>query len=84
MRYALHLREDNRILSATYEGYGAENDVIVDSLPDGDVADFKYVDGGYIYDPVPKEPDAGTKPTLEDRVADMEEAFDMILSGVTE
>ena len=56
MKYALNLAEDNRILSAcvvlsngNYDGMP-----IVDVLPEGDVSDYLYVDGQYVYDPLPE------------------------------
>lgn len=54
MKYALNLAEDGRILSATYEEFSAEGMPIVDALPDGDIADYLYIDGEYIHDPLPK------------------------------
>lgn len=94
MKYALNLTEDNRILSAwvvlpngNYDGMP-----IVAELPEGDITDYLYIDGEYVYDPLPApETPEVTEPTLEDRVdtleessAEMSEALDMILSGVTE
>lgn len=92
MRYALILADDGRILSATFAKYAVSGGyVLVDELPEGNVADYRYVDGEYIYDPLPKEPKQEPTPSLEDRVgnleidsADMKEALDMILLGVTE
>lgn len=52
MKYALNLATDKRILSVTYEKYANENMVIVDTIPNGDVADYLYIDGAYIYDPL--------------------------------
>jgi len=52
--YALNLSPDNRILSATFEEYAAPGQPIVDHLPDGDVSDYRYIDGEYVYDPVPE------------------------------
>ena len=53
-KYALNLAEDNRILSATYEKYAHKNAILVTSLPDGNLADYLYVDGEYVHDPLPK------------------------------
>lgn len=52
--YALNLDTDGRILSATYAKYAKEGAVLVDTLPVGDIYDNRYVDGAYIYDPLPK------------------------------
>ena len=57
MKYALNLAEDGRFLSATEPQYAPADAVIVDSLPDGDCADYRYVDGNWIYDPLPVEPE---------------------------
>ena len=61
MKYVLNIAEDNRILSAwkvlprgNYEGMP-----IVDTLPDGNLPDYLYVNGEYIYDPV-SEPSTTT------------------------
>ena len=56
MKYALNLASDNRILSAcvalprgTYNGMP-----IVETLPVEEVTDFFYVNGSYVYDPIPR------------------------------
>lgn len=71
MKYALNLAEDNRILSAwkvlpngNYEGMP-----LVDVLPEGDISDYLYVDGQYVYDPLP-EPEAPAPVPTEDSVWD--------------
>ena len=67
MKYALNLDEDGRILSATYETYAAAGMPIVETLPDGDITDYKYIEGSYIYDPLPKpEPTKPQEPTGDD------------------
>lgn len=55
--YALNLNEDNRILSATYDQYAPKSQPRVDTLPDGDINDYLFVDGEYVYDPVPAPPE---------------------------
>ena len=72
MKYALNLAEDGRILSATYEKYAPENAVLVDTLPDGDISDYLYQDGSYVYDPllVPEEPAEPKTPESESNVWD--------------
>ena len=56
MKYALNLAEDGRILSATYEKYAPKDAVLVDELPEGNIADYRYADGEYVHDPIPVEP----------------------------
>lgn len=53
MKYALNLAEDGRILSATYEEFAFEGMPIVDELPEGDISDYLYTDGEYVYVPLP-------------------------------
>ena len=52
--FALNLSADNRILSATFEQYAAPGQPLVDTLPDGNIVDYRYVDGEYVYDPIPE------------------------------
>ena len=86
--YALNLGEDGRILSACVclEGQIYEN--IVNTLPDGDITDYKYINNEYVYDPLPgPEPDA-QEPTAEEDTLNMlidhEERLIMIELGLTE
>lgn len=83
IKYALNLASDGRILSATYPKYAPEDAVKVDSLPEGNIADYRYVDGECIYDPIPVQ-EQPEETSLEDRVVELEEALNMILLGVTE
>lgn len=91
MTYALNLADDNRILSAcvvlpngNYDGMP-----VVDKLPGGEtgeeknIHEWRFVNGKYEYDPLPNEE---TEPprTTEERLSELEEAFQLILSGVTE
>lgn len=50
--YALNLAGDGRILSVTFSQYAASGMPIVESIPEGDVYDYLYIDGEYIYQPV--------------------------------
>ena len=52
--YALNLRQDGRILSSTYPKYAPVGTVITESLPDGDITDYRLVDGEFLFDPLPK------------------------------
>lgn len=56
MKYALALAEDNRILSAWKVLFNGNYDgmPLVDVLPYGDISDNLYIDGQYVYDPLPK------------------------------
>ena len=83
MRYALNLADDGRILSATFEDFPVTNAVLVDELPEGNVYDYRYVNGEYVYDPLPVIEDERV-PTDAERIAELEEALAMLLNGVTE
>lgn len=84
MRYALNLAEDGRILSACYEQHAPDNAPMVEELPEGDITDYRFTDGAYVYDPIPAEEPAEPKASNEERIAELEEALAMLLSGVTE
>lgn len=65
-QYALNIAEDGRILSATFERFAHETAVLVDALPEGNIVDYLYQDGRYVYDPLPvTEADA---PSQLDRI----------------
>ena len=68
MKYALHLEEDRRILSATYPQFAPEDAVIVDVLPEGDISDYLYINGEFVYDPLPKPVEPENVPSQLDRV----------------
>ena len=55
MKYALNLSEDNRILSACVVFPKGNYDYmsIVDVLPEGNIADYLYINNEYIHDPIP-------------------------------
>ena len=62
MIYALNLTDDGRILSACIVlGWQEGHDIpetyngmpVVEKLPDGDVTEYRYIDGEFVYDPKP-------------------------------
>ena len=72
MIYALNLAKDNRILSAwkvlpngNYDGMP-----IVEELPEGDIAEYLYIDGQYIHDPLPEpeQPEPEPEPSVWDEL----------------
>lgn len=68
-KFALNIAEDGRILSATFEEFAAEGAPLVDTLPEGDISEYRYVDGGYIHDPIPEPevvPSSETAITADD------------------
>ena len=68
--YALNLDKKKRILSATYDRFATKGQEIVDSLPDGNITDYLYKDGRYVYSPLKKKLEKKDKP-IEDRLNDL-------------
>ena len=67
-KYALNLAEDGRVLSATYERFAAPGAVLVEAIPEGNLADYRWQDGVFVLDPLPEtEPEPET-PSQLDRV----------------
>ena len=64
--YSLNLDTNNRILSACVYLEGFEYTNIVDALPEGDISDYRYVDGEYVYDPLPEPEPEQEEPTIND------------------
>ena len=61
--FALNLNEEGRILSATFAQYAPPGAALVDSLPEGDITDWLYQGGEYIYEPLPEpEPTEPVEP----------------------
>lgn len=64
--YSLNIDTDNRILSACVCLDGFEYENIVDELPNGDIIDYKYINGEYVYDPLPKPEEPEEQPSQLD------------------
>lgn len=64
--YSLNLDADNRILSACVCLKGSEYKDVVNTLPDGSISDYKYINGEYVYDPLPKPEPQPEEPTTDD------------------
>lgn len=69
MMYALNLNNDDRILSACVLLPSTPDTMPrVDSLPDGDINDYLFVNGEYVFDPVPTPEPPEPEPTDFDRL----------------
>lgn len=64
--YALNLAEDGRVLSVTFDEYAPKDYPRVESLPEGDVSGYLFVDGEFVLDPLPKPEVPEAEPTTED------------------
>lgn len=51
--YALNLNEDKRVLSVTFDEFAPEEQPRVDKLPEGDISEYKYIEGEFVHDPLP-------------------------------
>ena len=79
MRYALNIDEDGRILSVTYEEFASDGMPIVEELLDADMADYRYVNNEYVYDPIQK-PELKDTPTQLDRI-EAQLAYTAMMAG---
>lgn len=59
--YALNIDSDGRILSATMEEFAQAESVLVNELPEGNIADYLYADGQYVYEPLPAPEETPTQ-----------------------
>lgn len=66
--YALNLGKDNRVLSVCPCIDGQTYDNVVDSFPDEDVSEYRYKNGEFIHDPLPKPESQPTEPTQLDEL----------------
>ena len=65
--YGLTLAKDNRIEAVGIYHHGFPADVVVvDTLPEGDHMDYLYVDGQYVYDPLPKHDPVEAEATIDE------------------
>lgn len=51
----LNLGQDGRILSAAFRNDGSCGAVAVAELPDGDITQYRYEEGVFVYDPLPQQ-----------------------------
>lgn len=84
MKYALNIDSDGRILSATYPEFAPASAFVVDALPEGDITDYRYVNGEFVYDPLPEPEVPDTGPTQEERISALEEENAMLLECILE
>lgn len=84
MKYWLNLSDDRRVLSAAEYREGdsvPDSAVIVDALPEGDLYDYRYVEGDWVRDPQPKKTETAVPPTLEEQMTALSEAVMGLLMG---
>nr|DAU75655.1 MAG TPA: hypothetical protein [Caudoviricetes sp.] len=83
--YSLNLDTDGRVLAVCECLDGVEYDIAVEAFPDGNVRDYKYINGEFIHDPLPKPE---KEPTAEEdalsMIVDHEYRLTLLELGVTE
>lgn len=84
MKIALNLSDDGRILSVTFDRFAPPEQPRVENLPDGDITEYRYVDGEYIHEPLPETELPEEKPTVEERVSALEVTTDDIILMMAE
>ena len=86
--YALNLGEDARVLSVCPCIDGQTYDNVVDSFTDGNVTEYRYENGDFIHDPLPKPEPTAQEPTAEEdalsMIVDHEYRLTLLELGVTE
>ena len=83
--YALNLGAGGRVLSVTWPKYAPSNAPKVETLPEGDTCDYLYVDGEFIYDPLPEEPEPeDPMDALQKKVISLQEQNDTLLECLLE
>ena len=87
-KYSLNLGENGRIMSVCVCLEGQKYENVVDSFPDGDVTNYRYIDGEFIHDPEPKPEPTAQEPTVEEdtlsMIVDHEYRLTVLELGVTE
>ena len=72
--YKLNLNTESRILSATFAKYMPDG-VLTENLPKGDISDYKYIDGQFVYDPLPKPKELKPQPSLQEQIDQLKKAI---------
>ena len=84
--YVLNLDTDGRVLSATFPEFAPVGAAAVKALPEGNIADYRYGDGEYVYDPLPapETPAAGstTGESIEARLSKLESLLGRFMSSL--
>lgn len=85
MKYVLNIDpETNRVLSAGIMPHPPADALMVDTLPDGDLLDYLYINGEYVYDPLPEPEPVEPKPTNSQRLEALEQQMTALIGGVTD
>ena len=71
----LKLGEDGRVVSVAWYRVPPSGALIVprSALPEGDVTQYRYVDGAFVHDPLPEPELEPEPPTPEERISALEQ-----------
>ena len=79
--FALNIdKETSRVLSATYPQYATDDMPVVETLPEGNISDYLYLDGEFVCEPTSKEEPEQTPSDFEQLRADVD--YIAIMTGV--
>lgn len=53
--YVLNLGQDGRVLSAAIQETAPCGAIVTAELPEGDIAQYRYLEGVFVYDPLPQQ-----------------------------
>ena len=53
--YVLNLGQDGRVLSAAIQETAPCGAVVTAELPEGDITQYRYVEGAFVHDPLPQQ-----------------------------
>lgn len=65
--YALKLDDTGRVLSVTFPQYAPESAVIVETIPEGNIYEYRYENGAFVHDPIP-QPEPAEREASADEV----------------
>lgn len=83
MKYALNLSEDKRVLSVTFDEYAPPGQPRVDTIPEGNLADYKFENGEFVHAPLPEVVDNSERiAELKQMLADTDYIVIKIAEGV--
>lgn len=72
----------SRILSASIMPHPPGDAVLVDMLPDGNVVDYLYINGEYVYDPQPEPEPVEPGKSMEQRMEELETMANELMAGI--
>lgn len=81
--YALNLSEDNRILSVTSDEFAPAEQPRVETLPEGNIIEYKFINDEFVYEPLPEVVDNSARiAELKQNLADTDYIVIKIAEGV--